>query len=117
MAAYYQEARQLEDKFDGLELNNIPRWLNEVANALAKVASGREPIPTGIFASDQHKPLIHYEEPEQIDNESPTLGLRADQPLAPFDPKVMELEEDSVVEPDPPANWRIPYLDCLLREV
>ena len=36
MDAYCQEVFQLEDKFDGLELNHIPRCLNEVANALAK---------------------------------------------------------------------------------
>ena len=54
MAACYQEVRWLEDKFDGLELNHIPRRLNEAANALAKAASGREPVPTGVFASDQH---------------------------------------------------------------
>jgi hypothetical protein len=55
---------KLEDKFDGLELNHIPQWLNEAADELAKMASGREPIPGGVFASDQHKPLICYEEPE-----------------------------------------------------
>ncbi|XP_066323124.1 uncharacterized protein [Miscanthus floridulus] len=60
MAAYYREVRQLEDKFDGLELNHIPRCLNEVADALAKVVSGREPVPTGVFASDQHNPLVRY---------------------------------------------------------
>ena len=52
MAAYCREVRQLEDKFDGIELNHIPRWLNEAADALAKMASGREPVPMGIFASD-----------------------------------------------------------------
>ena len=36
MAAYYQEVRQLEDKFDDLELNHILRLLNEEADALAK---------------------------------------------------------------------------------
>ena len=30
-ATYYREVRQLEDKFDGLELNHIPRHLNEAA--------------------------------------------------------------------------------------
>ena len=40
MAAYCQEVRWPEDKFDGLELNHIPRHLNEVADALAKAASG-----------------------------------------------------------------------------
>ena len=52
MAAYCQEVRRLEDKFDGLELNHILRRLNKAADALAKAASGREPVPTGIFASD-----------------------------------------------------------------
>ena len=40
MVAYCQEVRWLEDKFDGLELNHIPRRLNEADDALAKVASG-----------------------------------------------------------------------------
>ena len=52
MVVYCQEVRQLEDKFDGLELNHIPRRLNEAANALAKIASGQELVPMGIFASD-----------------------------------------------------------------
>ena len=39
MVAYYQEVRWLEDRFDGLELNHIPRRLNEAADALAKAAS------------------------------------------------------------------------------
>ena len=28
----------------------------------------------------------------------------------------MELDEDLVTEPDPLADWRMPYLDYLLRE-
>ena len=36
MATYCQEVRRLEDKFDGLELNHIPRCLNDAADALAK---------------------------------------------------------------------------------
>ena len=29
----------------------------------------------------------------------------------------MEIVEDLVAEPDPPTDWRTPYLDCLLHEV
>ena len=42
----------MEDKLDGLELNHIPRHLNEAADALAKTASDRELVLMGIFASD-----------------------------------------------------------------
>ena len=101
MAAYYQEVRRLEDKFDGLELNHIPRRLNEVADALAKAAFGREPVPTGVFTSDQHKPLVRYEGSEQAGDGPCVLGSGVDQPSAPSSPKVMELEEDPATEPDP----------------
>jgi hypothetical protein len=52
MAAYCQEVHKLEDKFNGLKLIHIPRSLNEVADELAKMASDRDPVSTGIFASD-----------------------------------------------------------------
>ena len=101
MAMYCQEVRRLEDKFDGLELNHIPRRLNEAADVLAKAASTREPVPTGVFASDQHKPSVRYEGSEQANDVpfDPTSG--ANQPTAPFSPEVMELEEDPAIEPDP----------------
>ena len=77
MATYCREVRQLEDKFDGLELNHIPRRLNEVADTLAKTASDRESMPTDVFTSDQYKPSVRYEEPEQTSDRPPTLGLGA----------------------------------------
>ena len=104
MAAYCQEVHQLEDKFDGLKLNHIPRHLNEAADALAKMASSQEPVSTGVFASDQYKPSVRYEAPEQAGEGLPALGSRANQPVAPFDLKVMELDEDPAIEPDPLAD-------------
>ena len=100
MAAYCREVHQLEDKFDGLKINHIPRCLNKAANALAKIVSGREPVPTGVFTSDQYKPSVHYEEPEQTGDRPSTLGLGVDQPLAPHNLEVMELDTDPVAEPD-----------------
>ena len=64
MDVYCLEVCQLEDKYDGLKLNHIPRCLNKAADALAKTASGREPVSTGVFASDQYKHLVRYEELE-----------------------------------------------------
>ena len=101
MAAYYQEVRWLEDKFDGLELNHVLRCLNEAADALAKAASSRELVLTGVFASDQHKPLVCYKGSEQAKDGPSDPAPRADPPTAPFDPEVMELEEDPAIEPDP----------------
>ena len=104
MAAYYQEVRWLEDKFDGLELNHIPRRINEAADALAKAMSGREPVPTGVFVSNQHKPLVRYERSEPADDGPSDPAPRADLPMAPPDPKVLELEVDPTTEPDPPGD-------------
>ena len=52
VATYCREVHQLEDKFNGLELSHIPRCLNEAADVLVKAVSGREPVPTGVIASD-----------------------------------------------------------------
>ncbi|XP_066374796.1 uncharacterized protein [Miscanthus floridulus] len=101
MAMYYREVYRLEDKFEGLKLNHIPRRLNEAANVLAKVASGRESIPTGVFTSDQHKASVRYERLEQGGDSPSNPGLRADQPSATSNPKVIELKEDPAIEPDP----------------
>ncbi|XP_066373055.1 uncharacterized protein [Miscanthus floridulus] len=116
MAAYCQELHQLEDKFDGLELNHILTCLNEEADVLAKVASGQELVPMGVFDSDQHKPLVCYEGSKQTNDGPPILSLGADQPMAPSSPKVMELEEDPATKPDPLVYWWTPYLDYLLHD-
>ncbi|XP_066323368.1 uncharacterized protein [Miscanthus floridulus] len=116
MATYCQEVRQLEDKFDGLKLNHILRCLNKATDALAKAAFDQEPVPIGVFTSDQHKPSVCYEEMEQTGDGPPTPGLGANQPSTPFDPEVMELHEDPTTEPDPLVDWRTPYLDYLLCE-
>jgi len=65
-------------------------------------------VLTDVFASDQHKPLVHYEEPEQADDGPPALGSGANQPSAPSDPEVMELDEASMIEPNPLVDWRTP---------
>ena len=97
MATYYQEVQQLEDKFDGLELNHIPRCLNEAADALMKAASGREPVPMDVFAIDQHKPSVRYEGSEWADDGPSDPAPRANPPTAPSDPEVMEIKEDPAI--------------------
>ena len=77
----------------------MPRRLNEAADALAKAASGRELVPTGVFTSDQHKPSVCYEGSEQANNGPPNPASGANQLTAPSSPEVMELEQDLVTEP------------------
>ena len=116
MVAYCQEVQRLEDRFNGLELNHIPRHLNEAADALTKVAFDREPVPMGVFVSDQYKPSVCYEGSERADEDPSDPAPRADQPTTPSSPEVMELEEDPVIELDPLDNWRTLYLNYLLRD-
>nr|XP_034586589.1 uncharacterized protein LOC117849104 [Setaria viridis] len=131
MAAYCNEVRKLEDKFDGLELNHVARRFNEAADELAKAASGRMPVPDGVFISDQLKPSIHHPEPAgpgEVGNKPPVLDpstnpkeINAAPPdpapkAKPSDPEVMEIEAGPAPGTDPPTDWRAPYLEYLIHD-
>jgi hypothetical protein len=81
------------------------------------MASGQESVSAGIFASDQHKALVYFEELGQASDEPPASGFRArvtdkslalgsgaDLPVALSDLEVMEIDEDVEAEPDPPTD-------------
>jgi hypothetical protein len=58
MAAYRQEVRKLEEKFDGFKLHHILQRDNEAADVLAGLGSSSEqPLP-GIFIQDLIKSSI-----------------------------------------------------------
>ena len=57
MEEYYKAVRRLEDKFDGLELNHVPRKYNEDADELAKNASGWTTVPPEHLRSRHHQAL------------------------------------------------------------
>jgi hypothetical protein len=61
MEAYYKAVRALEDKFYGIELNHMPRWYNEEADELAKIASGQITVPPNVFARDIAQPSVNLE--------------------------------------------------------
>ena len=65
MEAYCNAVRRLEDKFDGLELNHVPRRYNEDADELTKIASGRTTVPPNIFARDVTKPSAEFKDPSE----------------------------------------------------
>src|SRR6185503_577043 len=65
MEAYCNAVHRLEDKFDSLELNHVPRKYNEDADELAKITSGRTTVPPNIFARDIAKPSVNFKDSEE----------------------------------------------------
>ena len=58
MAAYYQEVRKLENKFQGIELHHVPQKDNDAADFLTKLAARRVLSLDGVFINDLHEPSI-----------------------------------------------------------
>jgi ribonuclease HI len=56
MAAYLEELRKMEKRFQGLELKHIPRGENMEADEIAKCASHRLAQPAGVFEERLFKP-------------------------------------------------------------
>ena len=55
MAAYCQEVRKLEDKFQGIKLHHIPQKDNDATDFLTKLAARWDPSPSGIFVNNLHE--------------------------------------------------------------
>lgn len=52
-----------------IDRSRLSRRQNEVAEALAKMASGQEPVPPGIFASDKASPSTRPPKSKEGDND------------------------------------------------
>jgi hypothetical protein len=70
MEAYCDEVRCLEDKFHGLELNHVARRYNEIADELAKIASGRTMVPPNVFSRDIYQPSVKLDDAPELDETS-----------------------------------------------
>ena len=77
MEAYCNAVHRLEDKFDGLELNHVPRKHNEDTDELAKIVSGRTPVPPNVFARDIAKSSIDFCNTRFIKGHKPSNQIRA----------------------------------------
>ena len=73
MKAYLDEVRKLERRFDGIQMEHIPRGENLVADELSKLAAERGPVPPGIFVERLTRPSA---EPKVVPGAlaTPTLG-------------------------------------------
>jgi ribonuclease HI len=72
IAAYHQEVRKLEEKFDGFELHHILRHDNEAANTLARLKSSHGQSLPGVFIQDLIKSSVRLDEDDLV----PMLGTR-----------------------------------------
>jgi ribonuclease HI len=123
MEAYCDEVRRLEDKFYGLELNNIARRYNETVDELAKIASGRTMVPPDVFSRDLHQTSVKIDDTPEPEEASAQPEVPSAEPeeasTEPEVPSAIEEEalpvkgEQNGVTLDP--NWQAPYLEYLLR--
>jgi hypothetical protein len=65
MLAYYNEVQRLEERFKGFELHHSYRRLNDDADELSSIASGRKPVLYGVFASDIHEPSMKIKQVQE----------------------------------------------------
>ncbi|XP_039808242.1 uncharacterized protein LOC120672023, partial [Panicum virgatum] len=124
MEAYCNAVRRLEDKFDGLELNHVPREYNEDADELAKIASGRTTVPPNIFARDIAKPSAEFKDPPEP-GPSSTGSPGGNPPADGVEPMDIdfgttsadEAEAMEVDEAPTSRDWRVQYLDWMIRGI
>ena len=64
MAAYVEEVRKMERRFDGLQMEHVPRAMNVIADELSKLAARREPVPLGVFIERLTRPSIAAARPK-----------------------------------------------------
>ena len=58
MEAYVDEVRKLEEHFDGLQMEHIPRAQNDIADRLSKCAALKLPVELGIFVLKLTQPSV-----------------------------------------------------------
>jgi len=121
MEAYCKAVRRLEDKFDVLELNHVPRKYNEDADELAKIAAGRTTVPpprTSLLATSPSPPSNSRIRRSQAPRPP---GPPADE-AEPMDVgfgtfSTNEAEAMEIDEAPTSQDWRAQYLDWMIRGV
>src|SRR5215216_6115616 len=58
MEAYIEEVRRLEEHFDGLQTEHVPRAENSIADHLSKCAAQKLPVEPGTFVSHLTQPSV-----------------------------------------------------------
>ena len=115
MVAYCAAVRELESKFDGIELHHVKRSDNMAADNLARIGAARDPVPKETFLEILHKPSIKYRTPG---TPSPTsteeeAGKEHEPAMVPLN-GIVDAEPDEGVFAVLP-DWTQPLLAYLIK--
>src|SRR6187401_838227 len=58
MEAYVDEVRKLEEHFEGLQMEHVPRAQNDIADGLSKCAATKLPVEPGTFVHKLTQPSV-----------------------------------------------------------
>src|SRR6266516_3916859 len=61
MEAYVEEVRRLEERFDGLQIEHVPRAESSIADRLSKCAAQKLPVEPGTFVLHLTQPSVSPE--------------------------------------------------------
>src|SRR6187399_2819103 len=114
MEAYVDEVRKLEEHFEGLQMEHVPRAQNGVADGLSKCAALKLPVEPGIFVLKLTQPSVTpstgqskkrklisgdyfpAELPEAAAKKVPKINAEnAEEQSAPASPRVCTVEADA----------------------
>ena len=70
----------MERRFDGLQMEHVPRAMNVIADELSKLAARREPVPPGVFIERLTHPSIAVAKPKLQRPPCPGKGALASPP-------------------------------------
>ena len=83
MEAYIKEVRRLEEHFDGLQTEHVPRAENSIADHLSKCAAQKLPVEPGAFVLHLSQP---YVSPSTMPWKSKKLDYGKPLPIEPSTP-------------------------------
>src|SRR3954466_4275837 len=107
MEAYVDEVRKLEERFDSLQMEHVPRAENDIADGLSKCAALKLPVEPGTFVLKLTQPSV-----TPSTGQSKKRKLVSGDYLSPELPKaaakkVPKIDAKSAEEQSAPANPRV----------
>src|SRR5215216_4793243 len=111
MEAYVEEVRKLEEHFDGLQTEHIPRAENCIADHLPKCAAQKLPVEPGTFVLHLTQPSVSLatraQKRRKLDSDKPLLVEPSEDPSR----ELVGNNSPSAAELHPPARPLVPVVE------